>query len=117
MNWGDISYWSCLVVSWICLVGGAYFSVIGGIGIVRLPEFYSRMHGGGITDTLGAGLIVVGLIFQAGISLVTFKLLAILFFLTVTSPSSCHALARSALAHGLQPVLDRAPKDDGGPAE
>jgi multicomponent Na+:H+ antiporter subunit G len=95
------------LISCLFLIGGTIFSIIGGVGIVRLPEFFSRMHGGGITDTLGAGLIIVGLMFLAGLSLVTVKLAMILFFLTITSPSSCHALARSAISHGLQPVLDR----------
>lgn len=94
------------VVGVILLLAGAVFSVIGGIGIVRLPEFYSRMHGSGITDTMGAGLVLVGLMFLSGSFLVAFKLFVILFFLMVTSPSSCHALAHSALAHGLEPVLD-----------
>ncbi|WP_153557685.1 monovalent cation/H(+) antiporter subunit G [Roseimaritima sediminicola] len=97
------------ILSWALLLAGSFFSIVGGIGIVRLPEFFSRMHGGGITDTLGAGLIVTGLIFQAGWTLVAVKLAAILFFLMITSPSSCHALARSALAHGLRPELDRRP--------
>lgn len=88
------------------LIGGSVFAIIGGIGICRLPEFFSRMHGAGITDTMGAGLILLGLMVQAGVSLVTFKLVIILFFLLVTSPSSCHALARSALAQGLKPELD-----------
>jgi multicomponent Na+:H+ antiporter subunit G len=93
-------------VSAVLLVSGSVFSIIGGIGICRLPDFFSRMHGAGITDTLGAGLILAGLMVQAGVSLVTFKLVVILFFLLVTSPSSCHALARSALAQGLKPELD-----------
>ena len=42
------------ILSWIFLIGGSFFSVVGGIGIVRLPEFFSRLHGGGITDTLGS---------------------------------------------------------------
>jgi multicomponent Na+:H+ antiporter subunit G len=88
------------------LISGSVFAIIGGFGICRLPEFYSRMHGAGLTDTMGAGLILAGLMVQAGLSLVTFKLLIILFFVLVTSPSSCHALARSALARGLKPELD-----------
>ncbi len=100
------------VIGVILLLAGAAFSVIGGIGIVRLPEFYSRMHGAGITDTMGAGLVLVGLMFLSGSFLVAFKLFVILFFLTVTSPSSCHALAHSALAHGLKPVLDFAKMRD-----
>ena len=94
-------------ISWTCLLAGSFFAVVGGIGIVRLPDFYSRLHGGGITDTLGAGLILLGLMFQAGLTLVTVKLVMIFFFLFVTSPTSCHALASSALAHGVSPLFPR----------
>lgn len=106
------------ILVWIFLISGSFFAIVGGIGIVRLPEFFSRLHGGGITDTLGAGLIMVGLLIHGiggifepdtelmGHFLTTFKLLMILFFLTVTSPTSCHALAKSALTQGLKPVLE-----------
>lgn len=94
------------VLTWIFLLTGSFFSIVGGIGIVRLPDFFSRLHGGGITDTLGAGLIMSGLLIQGGLSLTTVKLLMILFFLAVTSPTSCHALAKSALTQGLKPVLE-----------
>ena len=94
------------IVSWGFLILGSAFSIIGGIGIVRLPEFYSRLHGGGITDTLGAGLIVVGLMFQSDGVLVGVKLAFILMFMMVTSPTACHALAKSALIRGLEPQLD-----------
>ena len=94
------------LISVLFLVVGSFFAVIGGVGIVRLPEFFSRMHGAGITDTMGAGMIIIGLTFQSGASLVTVKLLMILFFLLVTSPSSCHALAKAAMTHGMSPVLD-----------
>lgn len=94
------------ILTWIFLLAGSFFSIVGGIGIVRLPEFYSRLHGGGITDTLGAGLIVTGLLFQGGLGLTSVKLLMILFFLLVTSPTSCHALAKSALLQGLKPQLE-----------
>mgnify|MGYP001026576090 FL=1 len=94
------------ILTWLLLLTGSFFAVVGGIGIVRLPEFFSRLHGGGITDTLGAGLIIAGLLFQEELSLVTVKLLMILFFLMVTSPTSCHALARSAITQGFKPVLE-----------
>jgi multicomponent Na+:H+ antiporter subunit G len=100
------------VISAMFLAAGAFFAVVGGIGIVRLPEFYSRMHSAGITDTLGAGFIIFGLVLQAGFSLIAFKLAVIMFFLTITSPSSCHALARSAMTRNLKPVLDH--KSDSG---
>lgn len=94
------------VFTWVLLIGGSFFSIVGGIGIVRLPEFYSRLHGGGVTDTLGAGLILTGLLFQTGMDLSTIKLIMIMFFLMITSPTSCHALAKSALTQGLKPTLE-----------
>jgi multicomponent Na+:H+ antiporter subunit G len=105
------------VLSWVCLIAGAVFACIGGIGMVRLPDLFSRMHAAGITDTLGAGLILVGLMFQAGISPVTIKLMLILVFILYTSPTATHALAQAALSAGLKPRLgdtsDESPtKDD-----
>ena len=97
------------IVTWIFLLAGSFFAIVGAIGIIRLPEFFSRLHGGGITDTLGAALIIIGLFFQSpahGGVLVITKLAMILFFLLVTSPTSCHALAKSALSQGLKPVLE-----------
>jgi len=104
------------LASWACLVTGSAFAIVGGIGIVRLPDFYTRLHGGGITDTLGAGLVLVGLMLQAGLSLVTVKLVMILFLLWVTSPTSAHALAKSARTNGLEPLIapDGKPGDAGG---
>ena len=85
------------------LLTGAFFIVVGGIGIFRLPDFYTRLHGSGVTDTLGAGLILIGLTFQSGWSLDTVKLLMVLGFLLVTGPTSCHALAQAARTSGLAP--------------
>jgi multicomponent Na+:H+ antiporter subunit G len=90
------------VASWICLVAGSMFCLIGGIGMLRLPDFYTRGHAAGVTDTLGAGLILLGLMFQAGFALITVKLAMVLFFLYVTSPTSTHALFKSAYAGGLR---------------
>ncbi len=93
------------IVSIACLVVGSAFAVIGGLGLVRLPDFFTRIHGAGITDTLGAGLILFGLMLQGGLTLITVKLLLIWFFLFLTTPTSTHALAKSALTHGLDPQL------------
>jgi multicomponent Na+:H+ antiporter subunit G len=93
------------VLSWILLVSGALFAVTGGLGLLRLPDFFARAHGGGVTDTMGAGLILLGLMLQSGVSLISFKLLMILIFLFITSPTSVHALAQSALAHGVRPQV------------
>jgi multicomponent Na+:H+ antiporter subunit G len=93
------------LASGVCLVVGSFFAVVGGIGLVRFPDFYSRLHAGGVTDTMGAGLILIGLMFRAGHGLVIFKLVMILFFLLLTSPTSAHALSKSARADGVRPKL------------
>ncbi|MDA1183797.1 MAG: monovalent cation/H(+) antiporter subunit G [Acidobacteria bacterium] len=94
------------VASWVLLAAGSVFAVVGGVGIVRLPDFFTRMHGAGITDTMGAALILGGLLCQSPDWQVAVKLLMILAFLFITSPTSGHALARAALANGLKPRLD-----------
>lgn len=94
------------VVALLLLAGGSFFSLVGGFGIVRMPEFFSRMHAGGITDTLGAGMVIVGLLFLSDGVLPFAKLLMILFFLLITSPTACHALAKSAISQGLMPELE-----------
>ncbi len=93
------------VLSWACILGGSFFALVGGIGVLRLPDVFSRLHASGITDTMGAGLIMVGLMFQAGWTQVTVKLILVLLFLWFTSPVSTHALARAALRGGVEPLL------------
>lgn len=94
------------ILAIICLIAGSFFSIVGGFGIVRMPEFFSRMHAGGITDTLGAGLVLTGLMFLSDGVLPLAKLVMILFFLLVTSPTACHALAKSAISQGMSPELE-----------
>lgn len=93
------------LVSWFSLVLGSLFCIIGGIGLLRLPDFYSRIHAGGITDTLGAGLVLVGLMVQGGLSLVTVKLIMIFLLLFLVSPTSTHAVAKAAFTSGLKPLI------------
>ena len=95
------------VLSWIFLVTGSVFVLIGGIGLIRLPDFYTRIHAAGITDTMGAWLILIGLMFSAGWTLITAKLLMLLFFLAATSPLASHALAKAAFLRGLEPMIGR----------
>ncbi len=105
-----MSAWLVDGLSWACLAGGVVFAAIGAVGLIRLPDVYARMHAAGIIDTLAAGLILIGLVCQAGWSLVTAKLLLILAFIFFTSPTATHALARAALNAGLRPVI----AEDGG---
>lgn len=94
------------VLTWLFVIPGGVFLIIGGIGMIRLPDVYARMHGAGIIDTLGAELILVGLMFQAGLTLVTVKLGLILVFLFFTNPTTTHALARACLNDGVTPKVD-----------
>ena len=93
------------IASWILMGVGAAFLLIAGIGILRLPDVFTRMHAAGIGDTLGAGLILAGLMVQGGFSLATVKLVFVLILLFVTSPTSTHALAKAALTGGVKPLL------------
>ncbi len=92
-------------VSWVLVVGGALFVLVGMIGIVRLPDVFTRMHAASITDTLGAGMLLLGLMLQAGPTLVAAKLVFILVLLIFTGPVVSHALAQAALQAGVEPVL------------
>ncbi len=94
------------IISWILLVVGSALGIVGGVGIHRFPDFYSRLHAVGITDTLCAMLILSGLGLQAGCSIAAFKLALIFLFLMFTSPTASHALANAALHSGLKPVAD-----------
>ncbi len=93
------------VVSWVCLVGGGYFCVVGAIGLLRMPDFYTRMHAASVIETLGAGLILLGLMLQAGFTLVAVKLLMVGLLIFFASPTATHALARAAMVRGLKPLL------------
>lgn len=93
------------LLSWLCLAGGGAFCVIGAFGMLRMPDLYTRMHASSVIETLGAGLILLGLALQAGFTLVLGKLLIIGLLLFFTSPTSTHALARAALSRRLQPQL------------
>jgi len=89
------------IASAILLLVGSVFTLIGSIGIVRMPDVFTRLHAAGITDTLGATGVLLGLALKAGFSLLLVKLLLMLVFLLLLNPTACHALARAAL-HGLR---------------
>lgn len=101
------------LLSWIFIVLGSFFIVVGALGLIRMPDVYTRMHAGSVIDTTGAGFLVLGMMLQAGFSLVTLKLLFILLFFLFTSPVVSHALAQAALAADVEPQLseDRRSRD------
>ncbi len=98
------------ILSWaLFLIGGAAV-VVGALGIVRFPDFYTRLHGAGVTDTAGAELMIFAMMLQAfspeyGNSwAIFFKLLFIAVFLGFTSPVATHAIAHAAWMTGFRPM-------------
>lgn len=96
------------LVSSLFITIGALSIIVGLLGVYRMPDFYTRLHAASIIDTLGAILILFGLILHHGLNIVSLKLLLILIFILITTPTAAHALAKSALHGNLKPIL----KDD-----
>ncbi|WP_028771446.1 monovalent cation/H(+) antiporter subunit G [Shewanella waksmanii] len=101
------------ISSGLCLLIGCFLCLSGGVGILRFPDFYTRMHAVSVTDTLGAGLVLLGLMLQTPDGLVLIKLILILVFTLFINPSASHALAKAALHNGLSPKEGRR-ADKGG---
>jgi len=89
-------------LSWALLVAGGAFCVVGALGLVRLRGFFPRTHAASVIDSAGAGLLLAGMLLQAGWTLVAFKLAAIGVLIFFASPTGTHALANAALARGLK---------------
>ncbi|MGD9659670.1 MAG: monovalent cation/H(+) antiporter subunit G [Porticoccaceae bacterium] len=94
------------ILSSACLLFGTLLIIFGGVGVLRFPDFFTRMHAAGVTETLAASLILLALMILAGWSLALFKLFLILLFVLITSPTASHALAKSALHGKLNPVSE-----------
>ena len=110
------------ILSWVLLAAGGALVVIGGIGIVRFPDVFTRSHAAGVTDTGGAGLILIGLMLQVEPGLITVKLGLILIFIFFTCPTATFSLIHTAYVGGEAPVLDhdlgdRPPDGRAGPRE
>lgn len=100
-----MSYLSLLneILSWILILSGAFFVLVGAIGTVRFPDFWSRLHAASVSDSAGMILLFLGMAMQAGFSLVAVKLAIIGAFLFITGPTATHATANAALVSGLRP--------------
>jgi len=94
------------ILSWLLLTTGGIFVFIGGLGALRMPDLYTRMHAASMTDSIAPILIIAGIILQAGLSLISIKLVAILLFLLLTGPTASNALASAALLAGKAPGQD-----------
>jgi multicomponent Na+:H+ antiporter subunit G len=93
------------ISSWVLILLGSFFIIVGAIGLVRMPEIFTRMHAASVTDTLGVGLLLLGMCLQAGFSLVTLKLLFLLALFFFVAPVVTHALAQACLHEGIRPLL------------
>ena len=100
------------IIGWPVMIAGGVFMFIGGVGMIRFPDMYTRMHAASVTETLGTGLVLFGMLIHATDWLVAVKILMLGFFLFVTGPTSAHALAKTALQGGLKPRL--AEPEEGG---
>ncbi len=112
---GELNHYA----SWLFIGLGSFFTLVGAIGLMRMPDVFTRMHATSVSDTLGAGFLILGLILQAGLTLVTLKLIFILGLLFMTGPVAAHALAQAALHAGAKPLLseDRRNRDLGTGAD
>ncbi len=91
------------ICSGFFLLVGSFLCISGGIGLLRFPDFYTRMHAVGVTDTLGAGMILVGLMILSTDLLVFAKLVMVLLFTLLIGPTTSHVLAKAAFHNGLLP--------------
>lgn len=92
------------LLSGLFITLGVIALLIGSLGLVRLPDLFSRTHAVGMMDTAGVGFIILGLILHEGLTLISFKLALVGIFLFFTSPISTHAVAQGAFRSGLRPI-------------
>lgn len=100
------------ILSWLLLTIGGIFVFIGGVGALRMPNLYTRMHAASVTDSIAPILILVGLVLQSGLALASVKLAAILLFLLLTGPTASNALASAALLSGHKPSASETPAEE-----
>ena len=100
-EWLDIAR---AAAGWACLLAGSLFLLIGATGLLRLPDFWARLHAAGIIDTAGAAFLLLGMALMAGFTLATLKLALIGLFIFVTAPTATHAIANAAFTAGLRPL-------------
>jgi multicomponent Na+:H+ antiporter subunit G len=92
-------------LSWLLILAGSFFTMVGAVGLIRMPDLFTRMHAASVTDTLGAGLLLLGFMLQAGLSLVLLKLVFLFLLFFFISPVATHAVANAALHYGIKPML------------
>ena len=105
------------IIAIVLVVSGMFFLLLGALGLLRFPDFYTRMHAAGKCDTLGALLITVGLAMAHGAEYEgshqgAFKLVMIAVFIFFTSPTATHAIGRAAIFNELPMWTRKKPQED-----
>lgn len=106
-----------MLIDWLSgllLLSGGALCITGGIGLLRMPDFFSRVHAAGVTETLAAPLLLFGLMLQMDWSLDMVKVVMILVFVLATNPTASHAMAKAALHGGLRPLQAHEPEQAAG---
>ena len=94
-----------IIISILFVSLGIFFMLVGSIGIIRLPDFYSRTHSVSKSDTLGIIFVILGLVIYEGFTQSSLKLILIVLFIALSNPVGTHALARAAMKKGLSPFF------------
>lgn len=105
------------LASWALILAGGAFCLVGALGILRMPDFYTRVHAASVTDIVGSFAILLGLALQAGLSLVAVKLGFIALLIFFTSPAATHALVKAALERGIAGIGTRQPLEGEAPSK
>ena len=105
------------LLSWGCFLLGGFLCLSGGVGLLRFPDFFTRVHAVGVTETLATPLLLFGVMLQLGVTLETFKLLLVMAFVLATNPTASYAMARAALHGGQKPLIAEDSVDDAATAE
>ena len=82
---------------------GLFFTFVSAMGVIRLPDVFSRAHTASQADTLGAGFALAAVALTLGWESTTVKTILLLVFIFVTNPTAAHAIARAAYEEGIEP--------------
>ena len=91
------------ILSMIFIVAGLFFLIVAAIGVIRLPDVFSRSHAISLTDSLGAFLMLIGIALHEGLGTNMLKILVVLSLLYIINPVITHATVRAALRAGIKP--------------
>jgi len=98
-----------MIIDWIsdiCLLLGGILTLTGAVGLLRLPDFFTRLHAASVTETLGATLLIIGIMLDTGLTLDTAKLMLVILIMIIANPTITHALCRAASNGGTRPEME-----------